>query len=70
MDYLNQVKRHNAPGRSSQYDWTEQIEISKGLKALAQDQEVLVISAVQTNPKGEVRFSKGIEDAVDASYYT
>ena len=68
VDYLNQVKRHNAPGRSSQYDWTEQIEISKGLKALAQDQEVLVISAVQTNPKGEVRFSKGIEDAVDASY--
>ena len=68
VDYLNQVKRHNAPSRSSQYEWAEQIEISKGLKALAQDQEVLVVSAIQTNPKGEVRFSKGIEDAVDASF--
>ncbi len=68
VDYLNQVRRHNAPSRSGQYEWTEQIEISKGLKSLAQDQEVLVVSAFQTNPKGEVRFSKGIEDAVDASY--
>ena len=32
VDYLNQVRRHNAPGRSGQYDWTEQIEISKSLK--------------------------------------
>ena len=68
VDYLNQVRRHNAPSRSGQYEWTEQIEISKGLKSLAQDQQVLVVSAFQTNPKGEVRFSKGIEDAVDASY--
>ena len=37
VDYLNQVRRHNAPGRSGQYDWTEQIEISKGLKSLAQE---------------------------------
>ena len=32
VDYLNQVRRHNAPGRSGQYDWTEQIEISNGSK--------------------------------------
>jgi len=68
VDYLNQVRRHNAPGRSGQYDWTEQIEISKGLKALAQENKVLVLSAFQTNEKGEARFSKGILDAVDAAY--
>ena len=68
VDYLNQVRRHNAPNRSGQYDWTEQIEISKGLKALAQESKVLVLSAFQTNEKGEARFSKGILDAVDAAY--
>ena len=68
VDYLNQVKRHTAPSRSGQYDWTEQIEISKGLKQLAQDNKCLVLSAFQTNEKGEARFSKGILDAVDAAY--
>ena len=68
VDYLNQVRRHNAPGRSGQYDWTEQIAISKGLKSLAQENQILVLSAFQTNEKGEARFSKGILDAVDAAY--
>jgi replicative DNA helicase len=68
VDYLNQIRRHNAPGRSGQYDWTEQIEISKGLKSLAQENQILVLSAFQTNEKGEARFSKGILDAVDAAY--
>ena len=68
VDYLNQVRRHNAPGRSGQYDWTEQIEISKSLKQLAQETNIMVVSAFQTNEKGEARFSKGILDAVDAAY--
>jgi len=68
VDYLNQVRRHNAPSRGGQYEWTEQIEISKGLKALAQENNVLVLSAFQTNEKGEARFAKGILDAVDAAY--
>ena len=68
VDYLNQVRRHNVPSRTGQYDWMEQIEISKGLKTLAQDQQVLVLSAYQTNPKGEARFSRGILDAVDAAF--
>jgi len=68
VDYLNQVKRHNAPSRSGQYDWTEQIEISKALKLLAQDEKILVASAVQTNDNNQVRFSRGIYDAVDAAY--
>jgi hypothetical protein len=68
VDYLNQVRRHNAPSRGGQYEWTEQIEISKGLKSLAQENNVLVLSAFQTNEKGEARFAKGILDAVDAAY--
>jgi len=68
VDYLNQIRRHNVPSRTGQYDWTEQIEISKGLKSLAQDQQVLLLSAYQTNPKGEARFSRGILDAVDAAF--
>ena len=40
VDYLNQVKRHTAPSRSGQYDWTEQIEISKGLKQLLCGQQM------------------------------
>jgi replicative DNA helicase len=68
VDYLNQVRRHNAPSKGGQYEWTEQIEISKGLKALAQEQNCLVISAFQTDVQGNARFSKGILDAVDAAY--
>ena len=67
VDYQNQVKRHNAPSRSGQYDWTEQIEISKALKYLAQDENVLVAIAVQTNENNFTRFSRGIFDAVDAA---
>lgn len=51
VDYLNQVRRHNAPGRSGQYDWTEQIEISKSLKQLAQETNIMVVSAFQTKKR-------------------
>ena len=68
VDYLNQVKRHNAPSRSGQYDWTEQIEVSKTLKSMAQEYEVPVFSPYQTDNTGEARFAKGILDAADAAY--
>ena len=68
VDYLNQVKRHNAPSRSGQYDWMEQIELSKSLKALAQEYETPIVSAYQTTEGGEVRMSKGILDACDAAF--
>ena len=29
VDYINQVKRSSLPSRGGQYDWTEQIEVSK-----------------------------------------
>ena len=71
VDYLNQVKRSNAPSKGGQYHWTEQIEVSKALKSLksmAQEYEVPVFSPYQTDNTGEARFAKGILDAADAAY--
>ena len=68
VDYLNQVRRHNVPSRSGQYDWTEQIEVSKKLKVFAQDYETMVFSPYQVDASGEARFAKGILDAADAAY--
>jgi len=68
VDYLNQVRRSNAPSRTGQYDWTEQIEVSKTLKSIAQEYEVPVFSPYQTDNTGEARFAKGILDAADAAY--
>jgi replicative DNA helicase len=68
VDYINQVKRSSLPSRGGQYDWTEQIEVSKALKAMAQEYEVPVFSPYQTDATGEARFAKGILDAADAAY--
>ncbi len=68
VDYINQVKRSTLPSRVGQYDWTEQVEISKRLKTMAQDYEVPILSPYQTDATGEARFAKGILDAADAAY--
>ena len=67
VDYANQVKRNNSHS-SGQYDWTEQIEVSKALKAIAQEYEVPVVSPYQTDATGEARFAKGLLDSADAAY--
>ena len=54
VDYVNQVKRAAVSNsRMGQYDWTEQIEVSKSLKAMAQDYGVIMISPYQTDATGE-----------------
>jgi len=68
VDYINQVKRSSLPSRGGQYDWTEQIEVSKALKSMAQEFEVPIFSPYQTDATGEARFAKGILDAADAAY--
>ena len=68
VDYLNQVKRTAGPTRGHQYDWTEQIEVSKALKSMAQEYETPVFSPYQTDNTGEARFAKGILDAADAAF--
>lgn len=68
VDYINQVKRNSAPTRAGQYDWSEQIEVSKALKAMAQEYETAVFTPYQTDASGEARFAKGILDAADAAF--
>lgn len=69
VDYINQVKRSNLPSRTGgQYDWTEQIEVSKALKSMAQEYDCTVFSPYQTDASGEARFAKGILDAADAAF--
>lgn len=68
VDYINQVKRSATPPRNGQYDWTEQIEVSKALKSMAQEYECPVISPYQIDASGEARFAKGILDAADAAF--
>lgn len=68
VDYINQVKRNSAPSRAGQYDWAEQIEVSKALKSMAQEYETTVFSPYQTDASGEARFAKGILDAADAAF--
>ena len=68
VDYINQVKRSSVPSRGGQYDWTEQIEVSKSLKSMAQEYETPVIAPYQIDATGEARFAKGILDAADAAF--
>jgi len=68
VDYINQVKRSHIPARGGQYDWTEQIEVSKALKSMAQEYDCTVVSPYQIDATGEARFAKGILDAADAAY--
>ena len=68
VDYINQVKRSAMPSRAGQYDWAEQIEVSKTLKAMAQEYETTIFSPYQNDASGEARFAKGILDAADAAY--
>jgi hypothetical protein len=69
VDYINQVKRSMVSnGRMGQYDWTEQIEVSKALKTYAQDYGFIMVSPYQIDATGEARFAKGILDAADAAF--
>jgi len=68
VDYINQVKRSAVPPRNGQYDWTEQIEVSKALKAMAQEYDCPIVSPYQIDASGEARFAKGILDAADAAF--
>jgi len=65
VDYINQITVNS---RDGQYDWKQQIEISKNLKKIALDYKVILVSAYQTDDSGATRFSKGILDAPNATY--
>ena len=67
VDYVNQVSRFGHK-KLGQYDWTEQIEVSKALKSIAQEYEVPVVSPYQIDATGEARFAKGLLDSADAAF--
>jgi len=64
IDYLNQI---TVEGNVDQYDWKEQIYVSKQLKNLARKYEIPIISPFQIDKDGQARFSKGILDACDVA---
>jgi archaellum biogenesis ATPase FlaH len=64
VDYINQVKLRDVSfGKTDQYDWKEQIDISTGLRRLAQELRIPVFSPFQIDKTGAARFAKGILDA-------
>ena len=67
VDYVNQVSRYDHKSMG-QYDWTEQIEVSKALKTIAQDYQIPVVTPYQIDASGEARFSKGLLDSADAAF--
>lgn len=67
IDYVNQVSRFDQK-KLGQYDWTEQIEVSKAIKAMAQEYNVPIISPYQIDASGEARFAKGLLDSADAAF--
>lgn len=68
VDYINQIKKQTVNSKHGQYEWMEQIEISKALKSLAQHYEIPIIAPYQIDSTGEARFAKGILDAADAAF--
>lgn len=68
VDYVNQVKRQAGFSKNGQYDWAEQVEVSKYLKKLAQTYNIPFVVPYQVDKSGEARFSKGILDSADAAY--
>lgn len=68
VDYINQVKRENMGWKADEFDWKEQVQVSKFLKAQAQAHKTPVASMFQTTEDGQVRFGKGILDSADYAY--
>jgi replicative DNA helicase len=67
VDYINKVKRVNSSYSLDHLDWKEQLNVSHGLKTIAQDTGIPVFSPYQTDKTGEARLAKGILDSCDAA---
>lgn len=62
VDYLNEVRLDS---NTDPYDWTYQLEVSRGLKSLARKHDCSIFAPYQLNENGEARFSKSILVPVD-----
>lgn len=65
VDYINQLELY--PG-ADMYSWTNQIELSKGLKNQARKHEIVLISPYQIDDAGQARFAKGLLDSPDVAH--
>jgi replicative DNA helicase len=54
VDYINQVAEKDA------YDWKVQSKIAKKLKAIARNNEVVMVSPYQADEQGNVKFAKSL----------
>jgi len=64
VDYLNIIKM---PGVTDSIDWKVQINRAEGLKTIARANDVGILSPIQIDEEGKVKFAKAIEDPVDLS---
>jgi replicative DNA helicase len=68
-DYVQVIKRVASNNNSINHiDWQEQINVSRGLKNIAETRKIPVYSPYQIDLTGEARFSKGILDSCDAAF--
>jgi replicative DNA helicase len=69
VDYVQVVKRiANSDYSLKHVDWQEQIQVSRGLKNIAETRKIPVYSPFQIDKDGNARFAKGILDACDAAF--
>jgi predicted ATP-dependent serine protease len=64
VDYLNIIKM---PGVTDSIDWKVQIARAEGLKTIARSNDIGILSPMQIDEEGKVKFAKAIEDCVDVS---
>lgn len=65
VDYISVLKSEQT---DDMYDWKAIMYNTRLLKELARKHDISIITACQLDNKGNVRMSKGIEDAVDLSF--
>ena len=64
VDYLNIIK---IPTADDPISWKAQIQRSEGLKSIARENDIAILSPMQTDEESKVKFGKAIEDVADLS---
>ena len=64
VDYLNIIKM---PRSDDPVGWKTQIQRAEGLKSIARENDIAILSPMQTDEESKVKFARAIEDSVDLS---
>lgn len=65
VDYLNQVRLTAGGDPTSQYDWKDQMVVSKSWKGICQKYNIGGVAPFQTDQTGNARMARGILDSAD-----